>query len=63
MAMLAKQEAQKILDQLPDDVSLEEIQYHLYVVQKIEEGRRAIDDGRVIGAKEVEKRMAQWLHD
>ena len=34
MNATAKQEsAEKILDALPDDASLEQIQYHLYVVQ------------------------------
>ena len=63
MPLTAKQEALKILNNLPDDASLEQIQYHLYVLQKIEEGRRAIDEGRVIPHEEVEKRMATWLKD
>jgi predicted transcriptional regulator len=63
MPLTAKQEALKILNNLPDDASLEQIQYHLYVLQKIEEGRRAIDEGRVIPHEEVEKRMAKWLKD
>lgn len=63
MTVTAKQEVQKVLDKLPDDASLEQIQYHLYVLQRIEEGRRAIDEGRVIPHEEVEKRMAKWLRD
>ena len=59
MTVTAKQEVQKVLDKLPDDASLEQIQYHLYVLQKIGEGRRAIDEGRVIPHEEVEKRMAK----
>lgn len=38
---IAKDDVRRILDDLPDDVTLEDIQYHLYVRQKIE---RAIDE-------------------
>ncbi len=34
----AKQEVHEILNRLPEDCSLEDIQYHLYVLQKIECG-------------------------
>ena len=56
----AKQEAQRILDALPDDASLEQIQYHLYVVQKIEAGLRDAEEGRLLSQEEVERRIAKW---
>jgi hypothetical protein len=31
----AKEEVRRLLDQLPDDTSLEDIQYHIYVQQKM----------------------------
>lgn len=60
MSGTAKQEAQKILDALPDDASLEQIQYHLYVVQRIEAGLRDAEAGRILTQDEVERRMAAW---
>ncbi len=57
----AKQEISKLLSKLPDDCSLEDIQYHLYVLQKIERGLRDAEEGRVYTQEEVEKRMAKWL--
>ena len=57
----AKQEVLKVLDTLPEDASLEDIQYHLYVLQHIERGRQDIEAGRVIPQDEVERRMARWL--
>lgn len=60
MNATAKQEAQRILDSLPDDASLEQIQYHLYVVQKIEAGLRDAEEGRVLSQEEVERRIARW---
>ncbi len=57
----AKKEVRKILDQIPDDASLEDIQYHIYVCQKIERGLQDMDDGRVLSQEQVEKRMSRWI--
>ena len=42
------------------DASLEQIQYHLYVVQKIEAGLRDVEEGRLLSQQEVERRIAKW---
>lgn len=56
-----KQEVERVLAKLPDDASLEDVQYHLYVLQHIERGRRDIAEGRLLSEEEVERRMARWL--
>ena len=56
----AKDQVQQILEILPDDVSLEDIQYHIYVRQKVEQGIADADAGRVIPQREVEERLARW---
>lgn len=56
----AKNQVQQILEILPDDASLEDIQYHIYVRQKIEQGIADTDAGRVIAQREVEERLAEW---
>lgn len=57
----AKQEVSKLLESLPDDCALEDIQYHLYVLQKIASGLKDVDEGRVYAQEEVERMMAKWL--
>ena len=57
----AKAQVQKILEELPEDASLEDIQYHIYVRQKIEQGLDDIAAGRVISHEEVQRRLAKWL--
>ena len=57
----AKEQVQQILDQLPGDASLEDIQYHIYVRQKIQQGMDDIDAGRVVSHAEVQQRLAKWL--
>lgn len=50
-----KQEVNSLLNRLPDDCSFEDIQYHLYVLQKIERGLKDSAEGRVYSQEEVEK--------
>lgn len=57
----AKQDVRRVLDGLPEGASLEDIQYHLYVLQRIERGREDVEAGRVLAQDEVEQRLAQWL--
>ena len=57
----AKQEVQELLQELPDDATLEDIQYHIYVKQKIAQGLADVRAGRVVSQEEVEKRFARWL--
>jgi predicted transcriptional regulator len=54
----AKQEVSNLLKRLPDDCTLEDVQYHLYVLQKIERGLKDAEQGRVYTQEEVEKMMS-----
>ena len=56
-----KQVAREILDSLPDDCSLEEIQYRLYVRQMVEEGRQDVRNGNVVSQQEIEQDLERWL--
>ena len=57
----AKDEVRKLLDRLPDTSFFEDIQYHIYVREKIEQGLEDVKKGRVLSQAEVERRMAKWL--
>jgi len=57
----AKESVRKLLDELPDDASLEDIQYHIYVREKIEQGLRDLEAGRTVDQDEAERRMTKWL--
>jgi len=56
-----KEEMKKMLEALPEDCTWEDIQYHIYVREKIERGIAAADAGDVISQEEAEKRVDQWL--
>ena len=57
----AKEEVKKMLECLADDVSFEDIQYHIYVREKIERGLQDIQEGRILSQADVEDRMSKWL--
>lgn len=50
----------KLVESLPDDCTVEDIQYHLYVREKVLRGSRAIDEGRVQSHEQVGQRLSQW---
>jgi hypothetical protein len=51
----------KLLNKLPDDCSLEDIQYHLYVIEKLRKGLKAADSQSSVPQEEVEQRLGKWL--
>ena len=55
----AKEEVRRILKLIPDSASFEDIQYHIYVREKIERGLKDVIEGRVRSQEEVERRMRQ----
>ena len=59
----AKREALELIQQLPDNSSFEDIQYHLYVREKVEGGLRDLKNKRILSQKKVERRMKKWLKE
>lgn len=57
----AKEEVQKLLDNLPDDATLDDIHYHLYVLEKIKRGQNDIANGRSYTTEEAKARLGRWL--
>ena len=43
-----KETVKALLDRLPDDCSLDDVLYHLYVIQAVERGLEDVAQGRVI---------------
>jgi len=52
-----KQAASTVLQGLPDDVTWERVQYHLFVRQQIEQGLEDADAGRLLDPSEVRQRL------
>lgn len=56
----AKEDVKTLLDKLPDDCSLEDVQYHLYVVEKIHRGIERVEKEGVTSQEEVERKLSKW---
>ena len=56
-----KDEVSALLKKLPDDASFEDIQYHLYVLDKVKRGlERARTEG-AISHEGTKARLGKWL--
>jgi hypothetical protein len=57
-----KETVKAVLDQLPDDCSLEDVLYHLYVVQAVAQGRAEVQAGKTIPHEQVAEELRQkWV--
>jgi hypothetical protein len=56
-----KEEVQSMIQNLPDDCTIEDIQYHLYVIEKIQNGMNSVNDNKTIPQETAKQRMAKWL--
>jgi hypothetical protein len=57
--LAAKDEVRALLDRLPDDVTMEDIRYHLDVVIKVLEAEA--DTSGDIPHEEMRRQFARWL--
>ena len=57
----AKEEVEALLSKLPDDCSIEDIQYHLYVIEKVRKGLEVADSQGTVTQEEIEQRLGKWL--
>ncbi len=55
--MGAKQAVRDLLDRLPDDCSIDDVLYHLYVVQAVERGQADAAQGRTILHEQVDEEL------
>tara|TARA_R110001583_G_scaffold124414_1_gene275865 strand:- start:791 stop:979 length:189 start_codon:yes stop_codon:yes gene_type:complete len=56
----AKENVKQLLDNLPEECTLEDVQYHLYVVEKIQKGIIRADSEGVLSQDDVERRFSKW---
>jgi len=50
-----KEEAKKLLDRLPDEVSWDDLMYEIYVRKKIQMGLKAAEAGKLIPHEEAKQ--------
>ena len=59
----AKEEVRRLLEALPDDASFEDVQYSIYVRERVARARQEAENGKFIEQDEIESRMRRWLDE
>lgn len=57
----AKDEVRRLLDNLPDEASFEDIQYQVHLLDEVSRGSHEIDRGEGMEQGEARRRFARWL--
>jgi predicted transcriptional regulator len=59
--MIAKKQVQDVVERMPEEIDIEDLVYRLYVIEKIEAGRRDVREGKVVSHEEAKKRLlGEW---
>jgi predicted transcriptional regulator len=61
LKLTPKKAAQKLLDQADDNITFDQIMYELHVLQKMEQGLKDIEEGRVTSHDQVNEEFKEWL--
>ncbi|MBW4421606.1 MAG: hypothetical protein KME13_20680 [Myxacorys californica WJT36-NPBG1] len=54
-------EIESLLRKLPDDCSIEDVQYHLHVLAKVQQGLEAADTQGTVTQEEAEERLNKFV--
>ena len=55
-----KQEAIKVISNLPESANIDDIMYELYVIDKINKGRKPAECGDSLSIEELKREMESW---
>jgi predicted transcriptional regulator len=55
-----KTDAINAISSLPDNATVEDMMYRLYVIDKVHKGEQAIRDGRFISTDDLKKEIDSW---
>lgn len=56
-----KHEVSMLLETLPNDCTIEDVQYHLYVIDKVRKGLESAKTEGGLTQEQVEARLSKWL--
>jgi predicted transcriptional regulator len=59
--MLTKDKVKKTIERLPDNFTVDQLVEELVVLNKIDEGLKDIEEGRVFTTDQVKQELKVWL--
>ena len=57
---MTKSTLAEALSDLPDEFSIDELIERLLIIEKVENGRRQYEEGKILTSDEVHRRMDSW---
>ena len=61
MGTPAKRIALRVIEQMPEDASLEDLMYELYFRQRVDRGLRELQKNKIVSHEDVKRSVARWL--
>ena len=61
MAVAVKEKVKSLIDNLPDNTTIDDIIHALYIQVKLDRAEKSIRDGKGISHKEAKQRLQKWL--
>lgn len=58
---IIKEEVIKMIQNMPQDTSIEDVMAELYFRYQVDEGLKQLDEGKGIPHEEIKNRMEKWL--
>ncbi len=59
--MLTKEKIHYIIDSLPDNLTIDQVIDQMILLDKIEQGIKDVDEGRIYSTEEVKEKLNKWL--
>jgi predicted transcriptional regulator len=59
--MLTKEKIHYTIDSLPDNLTIDQVIDQMILLDKIEQGIKDVDEGRVYSSEEVKEKLNKWL--
>jgi len=56
-----KEKVMQMIQQLPDDITVDDIFSELYFKLQVDSGLRELDEGKGIPHQKVKERMSKWI--
>jgi predicted transcriptional regulator len=60
-AMLTKEKIHYTIDSLPDNLTIDQVIDQMILLDKIEQGIKDVDEGRIYSTEEVKEKLNKWL--
>lgn len=60
--MSTKEEVLKLIEDLPEGVTIEDIMRELYIKSKIDKGIQELNSGKFVSHEQVKEKLEKWLN-